>query len=210
MFVSEEECLIFYDQAFIYLSMQGNLILLQCIFYFRFLPQKCKSCMCTLKFIPHTINLTFMLQNIAFLWFNCIFAFMYLYLRCENNEIDVKISTFGVRKFCVQLKRQVQVDVPVKVFSTSVPVMVLYVKFSIFGVKMGGQCRRSLCYAVFWFLKSCSIQIRNSVVIAGFISLSKITKTKPPKKILILSFQNVWPMSAFMRKAGLNEVLDNI
>ena len=121
--------------------MQGNLILLQCIFYFRFLPQKCTSCKCTLKIISSTIILTFMLQNIAFLWFNCIFAFMYPYLQCENNEIDVKISTFGVRKFCVQLKRQVKVDVSVKVFSTSVPVMVLYVKFSIFGVKIGGRCR---------------------------------------------------------------------
>ena len=119
MFVSEEECLIIYDQAFIYLSMQGNLILLQCIFYFRFLPQKYTSCKCTLKIISSTIILTFMLQNIAFLWFNCIFAFMYLYLRCENNEIDVKISTFGVRKFCVQLKRQVKVDISVKVFSTT-------------------------------------------------------------------------------------------
>ena len=48
----------------------------------------------------------------------------YLYLQCENNEIDVKISTFGVRKFCVQLKRQVKVDIIAKAFSTSVPVMV--------------------------------------------------------------------------------------
>ena len=60
--------------------------------------------------------------------------------------MDVKISTFGVRK----LKRQVKVDTLWKCFQLQVlpAVMVLYVKFSIFGVKMGGQCSRSLWYTI--------------------------------------------------------------